>query len=329
MLRGSALFGLVALAFAASLWAPLATYGLSLALFGGAHVAAELRFVDARMGPRFGQRVRAGILALLGAVVLLRGLRIAGAVDGPAGTRLELIAVLGLGLVVLPMARQVSWARGAMAVALLLGLVAGIVEDPAGTMLLLAVLHNGTPILLLLAGAEGEERRRRLPGTLLAFLVLPALMASGLPAQLASGLPIPGLGATGGPAPPLLDLGPLHRHLGVYLPAGLQDHERALDLFRAAVLAQCLHYTWVIGVLPGLVGRPQRSWLGLAALPAGPFALAVAGLSLLSFVGWSEDFAGTRAMYGLVAAVHAWIELPALLVVWLRPTRGLALQGSP
>lgn len=321
MLRGPVLFGLVALSFASSLWAPLATYGLSLALFGGAHVAAELRFVDARMGPRFGRRVRAGILALLGAVVLLRGLRIAGEVDGLAGARLELIAVLGLGLLVLPMARQARRARGALAVALLVGLAAGIGEDPAGTMLLLAVLHNGTPLLLLLAATEGEERRRRLPAALLAFLVLPALMASGLPASW--------LCATVGPSPPLMDLGPLHRHLGVYLPAGLRDHERALDLFRAAVLAQCLHYTWVIGVLPGLVGRPRRSWLGLAALPAGPFALAVAGLSLLAFVGWSEDFAGTRAMYGLIAAVHAWIELPALLVVWLRPVRGPVLQGSP
>jgi hypothetical protein len=37
-------------------------------------------------------------------------------------------------------------------------------------------------------------------------------------------------------------------------------------------------------------------------------------LSLVGAVGYALDFSEARLWYGVVAAVHAWIELPALLV---------------
>lgn len=315
---------LVALATVASVSAPLLTYGTTLALFGGAHVATELRFVDRRFGPRLGSGLRAGLLGLLAVVVLLRLGKTLSWWKGELPLRLELVVVLLLGALVLPVLLRTGGWRAALSLSLLGLLALGLLTSPAATMLSLAVLHNWTPLGFVAEASPAASRGRHLGLALLAFLGLPALVATGLPADLLASL------GAGWPELRLFDSGDLSRNLGVYLPADWHDEPWALDLFRAAVLAQCLHYTWVIGVLPRLPspeggGEP---WLGLAEVRGRTFALAVGGLSLLGLVGWSQDFRDSRSWYGLVAAVHAWIEVPILLLALVPATAALNRRAA-
>jgi len=317
------ILALVALATVASVSAPLLTYGTTLALFGGAHVATELRFVDRRFGPRLGSGLRWGLVGLLAVVVLLRLGKALSWWKGELPLRLELIVVLLLGALVLPVLLRFGGGRAALAVGLLGLLALGLAAAPAATILCLAVLHNWTPLGFVAEASPAGSRRRNLGLALLAFLGLPALVATGLPAALLASL------GAGWPELRLFDSGPLSRNLGVYLPAAWHEAPWALDLFRAAVLAQCLHYTWVIGVLPRLPSPAGASgpWLGLAEVNGRVFALAVAALSLVGLFGWSQDFHGSRSWYGLVAAVHAWIEVPILLLA-LVPATQVPVNGA-
>lgn len=315
---------LVALAMFASVAAPLLTYGTTLAVFGGAHVVTELRYVDGRFGPRLGSRLRAGLVGLLAVVVLLRLGKALQWWSGTLPLRIELVVILLLGLLVLPWVLRAGPMRAALGLGALGLLGVGLVVSPAATILSLAVLHNWTPLGFLAEALPAENRHRRLGGALLVFFGLPALVASGLPA-----LALQSLGASW-PELRIFDSGPLARNLGVYLPSDWHEASWALDLFRAAVFAQCLHYIWVIGVLPGLAppSTGQRPWLRLADLDGRRFALAVVGLSLIGLVGWGDDFHGSRAWYGLVAAVHAWIEVPLLLLALATGSRSLSEPAS-
>jgi hypothetical protein len=59
-------------------------------------------------------------------------------------------------------------------------------------------------------------------------------------------------------------------------------------------------------------GGGHRPWL---PWPRFKFLVsAIAALGLLTALSFVVDFRGTRAAYGLIAAVHAWIEIPILLL---------------
>jgi hypothetical protein len=86
------------------------------------------------------------------------------------------------------------------------------------------------------------------------------------------------------------------------------------DLFAAAAFLQCLHYLVVIGWLPRLgagdePAAPKLRW----PEPRAFAGLVVASTALLA-IGFLADFTGARAAYGVVASVHAWIEVPILLL---------------
>ena len=66
MILGAALTALAAVA------APLLVYSVSLAVFGLAHVGMELRYIDARFGPRVARRLALTIAVLLISVVCVR-----------------------------------------------------------------------------------------------------------------------------------------------------------------------------------------------------------------------------------------------------------------
>lgn len=285
---------------------PLLTYSLSLAVFGLAHVAAELRYV----GRRFGGRVRGGLLVgmclLLVAVVGLRVAQQAGLWQGTARLQTELLVVLALAGLALP-----ALLRGAgvplgigLGVAALLGL--GLLVSPMGTALLLACLHNLTPVGFLAEALRGPGRRRALALAGVVFLGVPALIATGLPAA--------GLDALGVRAPDLslLPTGPLSAQLGAYLPRALHGEAWAPHAFSALVFAQCMHYAAVLHVLPRIADAgaapPERAsarwmWRGLTLL---------VGATLLGV--FLVDFKTARGWYGIFAAVHAWSEVPLLLL---------------
>jgi hypothetical protein len=295
--------GITALAAAAL---PLLTYSLSLALFGLAHVSAELRYV----GRRFGGRVQGGLLlglcALLAAVVGLRMAQQTGLWTGLGRLQAELGVVVGLALLALPALLRRAGLPLGIGLAVTGLLAVGLLVSPIGTALLLACLHNLTPVGFLAEALDGPARRRALGLSALVFLGVPLLLLTGLPAA--------GLDALGLRAPDLslLPTGPLSAQLGAYLPRALHEASWAPHAFSALVFAQCMHYAAVIHVLPRLADagtappeRPRMKWLWRG------LTLVVAGVLLAVFL---VDFKAARGWYGIFAAVHAWSEVPLLLL---------------
>ncbi|MCB9745842.1 MAG: hypothetical protein H6741_06355 [Alphaproteobacteria bacterium] len=295
-----------ALAFAAgaaicAVLLPLATYSVTLAAFGLAHVLTELRFVDGRFSDRARGRLRQGLLLLLGGVVLVRLGRLGGQLDAGTGYALELGLVAGLMALALPALPAAARGLGALLIA---GVGLGATFAPIPTLLLLAVLHNWTPVGFLAEATEGAERQRVMGLCALLFLGLPLLIASGLPGQALAALSVPDWSP--------LPTGPLSAHLGAYLPQALKASTWAVPLFSAVVFAQCMHYGVVIHVLPRLAGRPEPG--PLARLDARTFTLSLLVLGGALLVAFALDFKQARSVYGLAAAVHAWVELPLLLL---------------
>jgi hypothetical protein len=294
-------------AFVAATCAPLATYATTLAVFGLAHVVAELRYVDLRFGPRLAGRVRMGVLVLLVAVMGARLLQVRKLVPREAGIALELCLVVLLVVAVAPLLWQGRRSALWLGVAVAGAIAVGASTAPLHTLLALAVLHNLTPLGFLADALPPERRARDLAWAGALFVGGPLLVATGLPGQL---LPV---APDWAPAA----IGPLRDHLGAYLWPEAAAGERAVDLFSACVFAQCLHYVAVIVVLPRFApdaGRGVAPWPRARVLGAG----AVVASALLS-AAWVASFTDARAGYGVIAAVHAWLEVPILL---------LALAGS-
>ena len=298
-------------------WAPLQVYMLSLAAFGLAHALAELRYLDARFGPRLrGPTTRWSLAAWLGALLLLaagaRLLWLGGALPGAARARVELVLLLLLGAAALPaLLRRGAWAA-LLGGGLLLGLLAGLIGDPALALLGLAWAHNLTPVAFLAERLRGSARRRALGLAAVAFGVVPVALLLGLPAAL-------GLASLAPDRGPLV-LGSWEDGLAAWLPLSAWGRPWAHHALAAAACLQCLHYAAVLHVLPRLADPDRReaaSSQAEALLPwpaRGPFALllALAGGALLLW--FLRDFGRARAAYGVVAIVHAWVELPLLLL---------------
>ncbi len=290
---------LVCLTAAACITLPLFVYGTALAAFGLPHVFAELRYVALRFAGRWPSRLVGLVGGLLAAIVALRILQMSDVMTVRVGKPAELGLVAVLAAVTLP----ALWRRGPLNALLGLVIIAGVAwgaaEAPLHTALLLAVLHNFTPVGFFYEALQGAKRRRALFWSGVLFLGVPALIATGLPYQALHG--------TGWVTPEMtvLPTGPLARHIGVYVPKMLHGEMLALHLFTAVVFAQCMHYAAVIHVLPRLGATSEgvsRSWaIGLGVMGA---------LTLIAFAG---DFFMSRKIYGMFAAVHAWIEVPILL----------------
>jgi hypothetical protein len=318
------LLGLLALCAAA---APLLSYTASLALFGGAHVLFELRYVEARFGDGPLRRLALGVGLALAGVVGLRAAHALGLWSGPASAQIELALIAALAVMCAPALRARS-AGAALGLGLgVAALCVGLLVEPLLCMVALAVLHNWTPAAFLAEALPPSARRRGALLGLVAFVALPLLIASGLPAAaLAAAAPaFASAAATWG----LPSAGPLSAHLGVYLPKAWQGAVQAPALFAAVTFAQLVHYSVVIGVLPRVApgGAGWPAPVGFSRPPAWAFALGVAALSLVAAVGYLVDYSVARRWYGVIAAVHAWIEVPALLLAFAARPAGPA--GAP
>jgi hypothetical protein len=285
--------------------APLAAYTTALAFFGLPHVLSELRYVDRRFGRRLASVYWAPIAALLAVIVAARACVVFGAAPAAIGAPLELGAGALLALIC---------ARGAGAQKIVALTVAGAIGgaaliSPFTTSVAVAILHNFTPLGFLWQIAPRAERARVMAAAGCGLLLLPLLAASG-GAHWA-------LDALGVPPSPLdpLGAGPLAAQLGVYVPQAFLDGPGAVNFFTASVIAQGAHYLAVIVILPALSQRLDPGARGLVAWPRGAlFALACAAVAGLGLVPFFADFARARAYYGLFAAVHAWIEVPVLIL---------------
>lgn len=287
--------------------APLLAYAGSLALLGAPHALAELRYVDGRFSRRLGAARGVAIAAILAVVVALRLATLAGGMQSSAAIGIELGLVAVLAFTVVPDLASRP-ARAFVAVGVGAAIAAGSWAAPATLVVALAVLHNATPIGFL---AERDDvRRRMLVPTLATFVALPVLIATGLPSRL-----LGGLGAFA-PDTAFASVGALHDHLRVFVAPAFIESAVAPSLFAAAAYLQLMHYGVVLGVLPRLIetgtsadDRPVLRWPRARVL-----AVAIAVVGAVFAVAFVRDFVPARSAYGLLAAVHAWIEVPVLLL---------------
>lgn len=315
-----AAIAVVAAAVLAVTW-PLATYALSLAVLGLPHVLAELRYVDARFGPRLGGRLRRALLGLLAAVVLVRLAGLLGLAPPAALRPLELLLVAALAASALPALARRGTARLALGLAVTGALVVGALDAPAVALVVLAVVHNLTPVGFLAERLRGAARRRALLAAALVFGAVPLTIALGAWHRL----PLP----VSPDAAALLPTGPLERHIGVFVPAAWSSGEGALRLFSAAVFLQLAHYAAVLHVLPRLDDAGTWSPAGSLVRWPGPrgVLLVMVAVSAPLLAAFALDFVAARGVYGLAAAVHAWLEVPLLLLALAGPD-AVGLQST-
>jgi hypothetical protein len=173
----------------------------------------------------------------------------------------------------------------------------------------MALLHNLTPLGFFLEALPRTEARTVVLRLAVPFLVLPLVIASGVPREAFAALFE--TNATWAP----LAAGSLARHYAAFLPPEIIASPYALDAFAGAVFAQCMHYLAVIVVLPRMAMARGLTGATLVPWPKGLALLGViGGLCALLFLYFMVDYAQARAVYGTFAAIHAWIEVPVLLL---------------
>jgi hypothetical protein len=294
---------LVGLAALASVAAPLLTYSLTLAVFGLPHVIQEMRYLRRRFDQALGA-VFWAVIALLALVAISRFAAFMDVLSYSSMRGIELATGTGLVLLVAPR----WWARGGVArwtgLAVTVGLVAGLLLAPIPTMLVVAVGHNWTPVPLLM---DTRPSRLWVGLAALAFVVVPVLIATGLPWQLLTtiGLTYPELDVVTG--------GTLFQQFSAYLPRSWHLTSWAQHAFSAIVFAQCAHYIAVLGVMPAVHDKGERvvpkRWL---------VAVCIAVLSVALMGLYTLDFRASREFYGVFSSMHAWVEIPIILLLLRR-----------
>jgi hypothetical protein len=287
--------------------APAATYIATLATFGFTHVWIELRYLNRRFRHRFEAWFTTRLLQGMLLVGLIRCASVFGLIPATLAYPLELTAGLGMVLVATRLLWRRNWHWGLVGIGVGIGLGWGILTDAIATSMVLALLHNLTPVGFIL---ERQRANRAWIGLAcgLVFGVMPLLIF--LLAQFNATAAIPS------------------NYLRAFVAPVWQQAAIAHPLFSAAVFLQCLHYAAVIGLfsrrtnatpIGGTALKPKnRSFqTGTAWFYGGLMAA-----SLVMLLGFWQSFLATRAIYGIVAAMHAWIEIPLLLLlplVWLEP----------
>ncbi len=307
--------GVFALATAAQL-APAWTYAVSLAVFGFPHLACELRYVDQRFSPRLARTTWELLVAILVGIACVRAAGLAGLGSFAGRATLELL--LGAALVAVVVRALGRGTATVLAGATLVLALAGAALWPVDTLVVFAFVHNLTPVGLLAERLRGRARTRAMTWCATCFLVLPFAIAMGWFGEALGAL------GTGGTMYGPEGVGGMDENAGAFVPPSLLGSAAAADLFRAAAFLQCMHYVVTIGVLPHLAPAGQAG-SGRLPWPRWPvFATCTAVAALAVAMGHFVDFAATRAGYGVLASVHAWVEVPVLLLA----CPGAAAVGS-
>jgi hypothetical protein len=289
---------------------PLLVYTTTLAAFGLPHVLLELDYLKRRFETRLDRQLVSSWVMLLLTVVVVRLLEVVG-LPVPGGREIwELGLLVALAATVVPALAPAPRRVRVVAATVLSLLIVGWVVDPITALGLLAVIHNLTPVGFLAERLQGRDRRRSLRVCALICGVIPVLILSGCLSQaiIAPKLALAEL--------TLWPVGTLAAHLRVFVPPAVVDTSWAQSYFAAAVYLQCVHYAAVVYVLPHLAPArrerpPGSSWRFSRTLLRRVVVGAGAGM----LTGFVLSFAQARAVYGIFAAVHAWIEIPLLLVI--------------
>jgi hypothetical protein len=284
---------------------PVATYLVLLALFGFAHVLTELRYVDGRFSARLGSMVLTAILSLVAGIAIVRSAVITGLLPVAFGVGIEI--VIGAGLAAL--AAVVSPARPMMIAGLVLVFTALAIASPLHALMTMALLHNLTPLGFFAEALPAREARSVIARLTIPFLVIPLVIATGLPREAIAGFA--DVSATWMP----IAAGPPIKQFGAFLPPEVVGAPWAIDAFAAAVFAQIMHYLAVIVVLPRVAKARQLTGETLVPWPRGLALLAtIGGLCALLFLYFMLDYAQAKGVYSTFAAIHAWIEVPILVL---------------
>jgi hypothetical protein len=270
---------------------PLTTYALTLATFGIAHVAIELRYIDSRFHQRLGGNIEPRLLWLVLSIAILRWCGIFGWIDGRLAQILELCCGLGLVLFATHHLYRTSWQKSSIGIAIGGILAIGIIQDPIATSVVFAIFHNLTPVGFILE-RQGLKSKSMLWICLAIFGLLPLLILlyqfSHLPTETNL------------------------THIGAFIAPAWQQLPIAYPLFSAVAFLQCMHYAVVIGLFSQWT--PKQSLTLIPWFLNTYFYLVLAGISICFLIFFQHSFVLTRAFYGVVASIHAWIEIPLLLL---------------
>ncbi len=292
---------LVGVSLISAIASPFATYTLTLACFGITHVLVELRYVDSRFSGRLGATLVDRLLVLVLAIALIRLGSVGGLLPPHWGVALELLCGLGLvAIATLALGRQHwRWGTWGFGVGSLLAL--GIYVDPIATSVVLAIIHNLTPIGFIL---ERQPSRRISLLCLLIFVVLPLFI---LVWQWLN--------------PVSFNWADNTTYLAAFVPPIWQKIAIAYPLFSAVTFLQCIHYAAVIGLFSQWIEEHPKTVSKTGSKTVFPWGStrAVYGyliaIATVFWIAFQHSFGLTRALYGTIAAVHAWIEIPLLLLL--------------
>ncbi|PSB56322.1 hypothetical protein C7B77_12265 [Chamaesiphon polymorphus CCALA 037] len=284
--------GLSAIAF------PLTTYALTLATFGIAHVAIELRYIDSQFHSQLDPKIEIRLVLLLLSIAILRCCGIFGTIEPNIAHLLELGCGLGLVLVATHHLWTIDWRRGTLGIIIACVLGVGIVRDPIVTSIIFAIVHNLTPIGFILQRQELKSQRTLwLCG--LVFGLIPLLI---LLYQFSPIFPLP------------LEANSIY--LSAFIAPAWQQLSIAYPLFSAVAFIQCLHYAVVIGLFSRWTPTQTDSFIPWLAPKY--FYLSICTISVIFLIAFGHSFILTRAFYGVVASIHAWLEIPLLIILTSR-----------
>lgn len=299
---------------------PLLTYAATLAVFGLAHIACELRFVDQRFSSRMNTKFALMLGVVLALIVCARAAMVFRIAPASIAFNAELSLVLVLVLIAygyMPASNKTMRWTGLLFIA---GLAFGLVISPVTTVLVLAVLHNLTPVGFIVELTPSPQRKLALGLTSLCLIGIPLLIASGALSWLLDLVIVRQENFS------IFPTGPLEKHLGAFLPESMRGHHWSTNAFAGIVFAQCMHYLAVIFVMPRLIGplQAEKTQATFIKWPRSGWFWSIVLLSTAALVlVYTKNFAWARSLYSIVAVLHAYIEIPLLLWAFASATPAL------
>jgi hypothetical protein len=310
--------GFVLVAGGLALRAPLDVVVLGFLVLGLPHVVFEIRHVVGRYAPVLRGRFFVLLNVVLVAIVLER-LVVPAGIGRPAELASALV-LLALGVTRVKGRRRRLVAGAAVAT---VGIVAATFVDQ--WFLVVAHVHNVVPLVFLWewTAARPEPFRRAVrSGSVVLFVVVPVALALGV-ADAWLGL---GRGLPGGP-------GANAGVVGSVVPSGASELW-TVRLLAAFAFAQLAHYAVWCWFLPRHAPAEARASSGGTSvgrtLSSRRLVLAAVTGSLLVTLVALVDYRQGRTLYTSLAAYHAYLELPLLVVLLAaRPSAGLEPAARP
>lgn len=333
--------GLAAAALVLALRMPLEVAVFAVLVFGLPHVALEVRYVYGRFGAGLPRWLVIGLQVVLGAVVLdrllvtgrvarvtetlLLGTLLVAAVAVPAGT--STAGASTADPTGNPIARRRPRWIVAVAIAAVLAAVALALAGIDSWFLVQVHLHNIVPLAFLWEWCAAEvapaDRARARAAMVALFVAVPAAILLGVfDAWLG---PVAGAFAGTGSAEATLKVG------AGLVPAGV-DRVWPARLLVAFAYAQLAHYAVWCWFLPrSRAGREAGASFsaGRRKVVGGRRYVVLALVATVAVALWAlVDLRSGRGAYTSIAAYHALLEYPLLVLLARKVVRGPNLSGT-